>query len=74
MHVNNTRYIDYAFNCFTVEELSEKKVEEFVVAYVKQCREGDTLSFYRKDEGKDSLVCGYNQKGELVVRTKIIFS
>lgn len=29
MHVNNTRYADYCFNCFSVAELKEKKLKGF---------------------------------------------
>ena len=74
MHVNNTRYADYCLNCFSVAELAKKRLQSFAVSYVKQCREGDELRFYRKD-GADGVtfVCGFNQAGENVVRAEFSF-
>ncbi len=74
MHVNNTKYIDYCFNCFSVQELSTLSVEEFAIAYVKQCYEGEKLSFYRKKDGEKYLICGFNQTGALVVRAEVTFA
>lgn len=74
MHVNNTRYADYCFNCFSVAELSERKLKGFALSYVKQCHEGEVLRFYRKDEAEKTLVCGFNGAGETVVRAEIVFT
>lgn len=72
MHVNNTRYADYCLNCFSVQELSKMKLKSFMISYVKQCREGETLRFYRKkaDDGK-YLVQGLNEREEIVVQAAI---
>ncbi len=74
MHVNNTRYADYCFNCFTVAELAEKRLKGFTIAYIKQCREGDRLSFYRKPTEDGYLVQGFNEAGEAVVQARIVFA
>ncbi|MBQ9728836.1 MAG: hypothetical protein IJV85_04490 [Clostridia bacterium] len=74
MHVNNTRYADYCFNCFSVEELALLKLKRFSIAYVKQAKENDVLSFYRKKtEDGSYLAHGFNEKGEAVVRSEIVF-
>lgn len=73
MHVNNTHYADYCLNCFSVAELKKKRVSFFAVSYVKQCKEGDFLKFFRKDDGENSLVCGFNGAGENVVRAEFRF-
>ena len=73
-HLNNTRYADYCLNCFSVAELTRKSVRSFSISYVKQCKEGETLAFYRKDEESRSLICGYNERGENVVRTEFSFA
>lgn len=74
MHVNNTRYADYCFNCFSTDELFRRRLKGFSIAYAKQCREGERLRFFRKDEadGK-SVVCGFNDAGEIVVHSEIAF-
>ncbi len=74
MHVNNTRYADYCFNCFSVEELSVKRLKVFSISYVKQCKEGDILRFYRKEiGGEEYLVHGFNEKNETVLQSRIVF-
>ena len=73
MHVNNTRYADFCMNCFSVAQLKECRVKKFAVSYMKQCKEGDKLSFYLKEDGDFNYVQGYNQLGELVVQTEIVF-
>lgn len=52
MHVNNTRYADYCFNCFSVAELKEKKLKGFALGYIRQCREGDALRFLPQTRGE----------------------
>lgn len=74
MHVNNTHYADYCLNCFSVAELADKYVSSFSIAYVKQCKEGETLSFYRKDEADFSVIGGFNEEGENVVRAEFSFA
>ncbi|MBQ8684670.1 MAG: hypothetical protein IJ514_00680 [Clostridia bacterium] len=74
MHVNNTRYADYCFNCFTVAELAERKLKRFSISYVKQCKENDTLRFYlKKAEDGSYLAHGFNEKDEIVVQSQIAF-
>lgn len=74
MHVNNTRYADYCLNCFSLAELSTRRLKSFSISYIKQCKEGDTLCFYRKkSEDGRYLVHGWNQAGELVVQSWIGF-
>lgn len=75
MHVNNTKYADYCFNCFSIAELAERKLKKFSISYLRQCKEGDTLYFYRKQQEDGSyLVQGFNQNGELVTQSLITFA
>ena len=74
MHVNNTRYADYCLNCFSLSELAAWKLKRFSISYVRQCREGERLEFYRKaGENGVFFVQGFNAAGELVVQSKIEF-
>ena len=74
MHVNNTRYADYCLNCFTVAELTTKQLKRFLISYVKQCKEGEELRFYRKQQEDGSyLVQGMNAENEIVVQAHIEF-
>lgn len=75
MHVNNTKYADYCFNCFSVSELAARSIHRFAISYVRQCKEGETLCFYRKKakDGETYYVQGFNKKDELVVQCEIVF-
>ncbi len=74
MHVNNTRYADYCFNCFSIAELASMRLKRFTINYLKQCKEGETLRFYLKqaDDG-EYLVQGYNQENQIVVQAQMYF-
>ena len=72
MHVNNARYADYCLNCFSLAELKTLRIKRFAITYVKQCHEGETLSFYRQDMGDGVYgVQGVNTSGEMVVCAQI---
>ena len=74
MHVNNTRYADYCLNCFSVDELSRMKLKRFMITYVKQVKENETLCFYRKKQDDGSyLAHGFNENGELVTQSQLWF-
>lgn len=74
MHVNNTRYADYCINCFSLEELKNRAIVRFSIAYIKQCREGEILSFYRKQIAENEFVVqGFNERDEKVVQAQIVF-
>ncbi len=73
MHVNNTRYADYCFNCFSVEELSTIRVKSFGISYVRQCKEGEILSFYRKKTESGYLIEGLNESEEIVTQAQILY-
>lgn len=74
MHVNNTRYADYCLNCFSIDELSRMKLKKFMITYVKQVKESETLRFYRKKQDDGSyLVHGFNGAGELVAQSRLCF-
>ena len=74
MHVNNTRYADYCFNVFSLQELKDASLQSFAISYVKQCYEGDKLFFYRKEVSQGHfLVLGRNQNDEIVIQAEICF-
>ena len=56
MHATNARYADFYFDCFTMEELSRRRVKAFQIAYEKQAKEDSPLSLWREDTD-DGAVC-----------------
>ncbi len=75
LHVNNTNYADYSLNCFSVAELAVRKLVRFTIAYLKQCKENETLYFYKKDCGNgEYIVQGFNEADEVVSQAQIFFA
>ena len=75
MHVNNTRYADYCMNCFSVTDLSRRKLKSFALSFVRQCKEGETLRFYLKQsQVEEYFVQGVNEQEEIVVQARINFA
>lgn len=74
MHANNTRYADFFFDCFTMEELSARKVSSFQIAYGKQAKEGAELILFRKDFEDGSSVCEARSGGETLAQFKAVFA
>ena len=74
-HVNNTRYADFCFNCFTLEELNKLNVQSFQISYEEQCLEGDILNFYRIPVSENEfIIVGVKQENKSFMRAKIVFS
>lgn len=46
-HVNNTKYADFALDAFDIEFLSDKFISNFQISYVKQCKAGERISFFK---------------------------
>lgn len=57
-HVNNTKYADFALDAFDVDFLSDKFISVFQISYVKQCKEGEIISFYKATDGEFCYVEG----------------
>ena len=73
-HVNNVRYADYIFNCFTIEELKQMKLRSFQINYVKQSYEKDRLSFYREKVGERVYVEeSVKNDSETVISARVCF-
>lgn len=69
-HVNNTKYADLLFDAFSVEELKGKYFSDVQVTYVKQCKCGERLDFYRNDLEDCSIVEG-RVDGEVRVQMRV---
>ncbi len=47
-HVNNTKYADFLLDAFSVDEFAGKTLKTAQITYVKQCKFGERLDFYRQ--------------------------
>lgn len=57
-HVNNTKYADFMFDVFSVDELKNKFIKSVQITYVKQCKEGEEMVFYKEKQDGFYLVEG----------------
>lgn len=74
-HVNNIKYADYVFNCFSIEELTARCVKSFQINYVKQTHEKDVLNFYREQISKDVFIVeGVKNCEESVISARVCFA
>lgn len=69
-HVNNTRYPDLLLDAFSAAELKDKWISSVQISYVKQCKEGETLTVYREDFENYSILEG-RVDGELRVQMRV---
>ena len=73
-HVNNTKYADLLMDAFSVDELKGKWVSQFRISYIKQCKCGEKLSFYRKQLDDGSWVVEGRVGDELRVQFHVVLS
>lgn len=68
-HVNNTKYADYLYDTFSLEELEGKFIKKLQITYTKQCKLGDEIVFTGIRSGDNYTVEG-RVDGELRVAYK----
>ncbi len=69
-HVNNTKYADFLMDVFSVDEIAGKYAQKTQISYVKQCKYGERIDFYREDFEGYSVVDG-RVDGELRVQLRV---
>lgn len=72
MHVNNTKYMDFLCDVFTLNELKDKFFSSIDVSYVKQCKAGERIELFRQDFENETLVEG-KVGGEVRVQMRVRF-
>lgn len=72
-HMNNTRYADYLISAFSDKEFKGKFISKMQISYIKQCKIGDKLEFFRADNGGVHYIEG-KVDGELRVQMKVLIN
>ncbi|MEN6316578.1 MAG: acyl-ACP thioesterase domain-containing protein [Clostridiaceae bacterium] len=65
-HLNNSRYVDFIMDCFTVENHKKYGVKSFEINYMNEAMPGDTLVLHRDISALDSnwiYIEGVNEAG-----------
>ena len=73
MHANNARYADFFSDCFTMDELSARRVKGFAITYLRQAKEGEELVFVRKDCGNGVFLAEARHEGEPIAQFMMRF-
>lgn len=55
-HLNNSKYIDYITDCFSIEKHGKYTVDTIQVSYISEAVAGDCISFYKDVSALDSGV------------------
>lgn len=66
-HLNNSKYIDYIMDCFSLEKHGKYTVDTIQVNYLNEALPGDTIVFYKDTSGLDAgtvYVEGVNDSNE----------
>lgn len=66
-HVNNAKYAEFLLDAFAPAEFENKFIKKLQISFVKQCKWGETIDFYRKKEGNLNFIEG-RADGELRVQ------
>ncbi len=73
-HANNTRYADFLMDAFSVDELKDKWVSAFRISYVKQCKYGEKLEFYKCKAEDGSWIVEGRVGDEVRVQFNVVFA
>jgi acyl-ACP thioesterase len=57
-HVNNTKYADFVLDAFVKDELKGKRMVSAQMSYLKQCKWGEKIDFYRAEDNGFTYIEG----------------
>lgn len=72
-HVNNTKYGDFLLDVFSPEELKDKAISTVQISYVKQCKYGEKLEFFKEQTEDGFYVVEGCVDGETRIQLKVKF-
>ncbi len=72
-HVNNTKYGDLLLDAFTPEELAGKALSSAQVTYVKQCKYGEKLEFFKMSADDGYYIIEGCVDGKTRIQLKVKF-
>ncbi len=73
-HVNNTKYGDFLMDVFSPEELKNMSLSSVQITYVKQCKYGEKLEFFKRKTDDGYYLVEGKAEGETRIQMKAGFS
>ncbi len=55
-HVNNAKYVEWAFDTLSVEELRERDIVAVEASFIAECKDGEYVETNRYDEGPNIII------------------
>jgi len=76
-HVNNTKYVDYSYDCFPLDYHKKNRVKAFEINFINEGKYGETLdllsSAYPADSRTDSLDEAFFIEGKAKEDGRVVF-
>lgn len=72
LHVNNAQYADLFMDCFTMEELKNRRIKAFQISYSKQVKEGSEMAIFRADAEQETTL-ELQVNGEICTQFRVYF-
>lgn len=70
-HTNNVRYVKFIMNTFDSKFFVEKTIKGFEIQFVRESKDGDTLSIFAKNTGENEYSYLIQKADEAVVKAKL---
>lgn len=74
-HINNSKYVDFIMDCFSLEDLKKYRAQSIQVCYLNEAFAGDTIGLYKCTDNsneKKIFVEGINLKDKRTIFTASI--
>jgi len=72
-HVNNAKYVEYLFDCYSKEELEQKTIKEITLSFLSEAKFDDEISIFREKLSVTSHIFeAYNKSNEKLIFKAII--
>lgn len=74
-HINNSKYVDFIMDCFSMEDLKKYQAESIQVCYLSEAFAGDTIELVKcadKSSENRIYVEGINQEDKKTIFTASI--
>lgn len=66
-HLNNSKYIDFIIDCFSMDELEKHYAKSIQVDYLNEALPGDTIVFYKNIDLHNVYIEGVNESNNNVI-------
>jgi len=74
LHVSSFEYVSWILDTFSLEVFKNKKISEFEINYIKECKLGETVTIHREQLNENEYVFDIrNQEGTTLNRCKVTF-